>query len=145
MGPFRFRLSRVLDWRDNQRQLEQNRLAGWYAERSRKDQELKDLLAAQIKAERALLASSSITAGELHALEDYRRGAKAQEQRLRAELLKCEREIGQQIERVKIAQRNVRLLEKLNERRAAEHTEAVTRELEEVAADAYLAKFAREL
>jgi hypothetical protein len=44
--------------------------------------------------------------------------------------------------KLQAAERRVRLLEKLRERRVAEYTYAETRELEELASDAYFAKWA---
>src|SRR5579862_6411018 len=99
MGPFRFRLGKVLDWRDSEYQLEQSRLTAAYAALAHADQELMQLRASQLKLERALLACPSITAAELQAMEESRRRAKAQEKRLRENIQRCEREIGIQIDR----------------------------------------------
>lgn len=145
MGPFRFRLARVLDWRQEQCQVEQNRLAALYAASSRTKMELQQLLETQLATERMLVSASAIPAGELQALSEYRRSGKIKEQRLRENLQRCERDIAAQIEVLKTARLRVHLLEKLQARRLAEHTYAMNRELEELAADTYLAKFAREL
>jgi flagellar export protein FliJ len=145
MGPFRFRLARVLEWRTNQRQLEQNQLAAAYAALHQVSQELEQLRIAQLQAERALLASSNISATDLQALMEYRRAGRAKEKHLDEEVRRCERDIWLHMENLKKAQIRVHVLEKFRDRRLAEHTYAVNRELEELAADAYLAKFAREL
>lgn len=63
------------------------------------------------------------------------------EKSLNGECEASQRKLEAQLEIVKLAQRKVRLLEKLRERRLTEHTYAVNRELEELAADTYLAKF----
>ena len=145
MGPFRFRLARVLDWRNEQCKSEQNRLSALYAVMSQKKTQLDQLLETQLAAERRLLGAPSIAAGELQAMGESRRSARARELRLRDEIRRCETDIRQQVEVVKAAQLKVHLLEKLQSRRLAEHTYAVNRELEELAADTFLAKFAREL
>jgi hypothetical protein len=145
MGPFRFRLARVLDWRNNQCQLGKRRLAASYAALSRVSQEMEELRAGQLRSERALLASSCIAATELQALVEHRRSGRAKDLQLREDVRRCEREIWLNIESLKKAQLRVHLLEKLRERRMNEHTYAANRELEELAADTYLAKFAREL
>ena len=145
MGPFRFRLARVLDWRNEQCKSEQNRLSALYAVMAQKKTQLDQLLETQLATERRLLAAPSIAAGELQALGESRRSARARELRLRDEIRRCETDIRQQVELVKAAQLKVHLLEKLQSRRLAEHTYAVNRELEELAADTFLAKFAREL
>ena len=145
MSQFRFRMASVLNWRDNECQLETNRLAAFYTALLRKDQELSEWRAAMLAAERALLAGPSITAPELQALEEYRRHGRNRERQLTDDVRQCKRDIGLQTERVKAARIKLRLLEKLRERRLAEHTDAVNRETEEVASDSFLAKYVREL
>lgn len=145
MGPFRFRLAKVLHWRDSQCQIEQSRLAAAHAALNQKDQELRQLLAAQIRAERALLARPSIPAGELQALEECRRRDQARQTQLRQALQQCQRQLDLQIERFTAARAKLQVLEKLREHRLAEHADQVNRELEQLATETYLAKYARDI
>jgi hypothetical protein len=145
MGPFRFRLAKVMDWYEKQSHLEAARLrmcaelvVRMHAEI---DQHKKDVLAHQME----LLAKPNPEPHELAALGPFQRGARKQEHRLRQKLKKGEEATEKQREISQAAQQRLRLIEKLRERRSAEHQYLFDRELEEVASEAYLARYAREL
>jgi hypothetical protein len=145
MGPFRFRLARVMDWYEKQSHLEAERLR-MCAEQvvrmhSEIDQHKKDVLTHQME----LLAKPNPEAHELAALGPFQRRAKKQEHRLHQKLKQSEEATEKQREISQAAQRRLRLIEKLRERRLAEHEYLFDRELEEIASEAYLARYAREL
>ena len=144
MEQFRFVLSRVLEWYEKEFQLEENRLADCQQALSKSQQSLEQVRALRLHTEQALIGSSSIAASDLRALEQFRRRSLNDEKRLHAECDACQTKLQAKIKAVKLAQRKVRLLEKVRERRQTEHTYAVNRELEHLAADSYLAKFNRE-
>jgi hypothetical protein len=125
--------------------MEKNQLAASYAALARVSKDMEHLRVVQLKAERALLASTSIPATEFQAMMEYRRSGKVKVLELQEDVRRHERDIWLHMENLKKAQLKVHLLEKLRDRRLSEHTYAVNRELEELAADAYLAKFAREM
>ena len=77
------------------------------------------------------------------ALVAYLRHARNQEENLRAQRLDTENRVTGQLERVISAQRRHRLLGKLRERRHREWVTELNTEVEQLAADAYLAKFNR--
>ena len=141
MNRFVFNLGRVLEWYGKQLQLEENRLSDCHAALSKAQRALADVRTARLETERALINSSSIVAAHLRALEQFRRKSLNDEKSLNGECEASQRKLEAQLEIVKLAQRKVRLLEKLRERRLTEHTYAVNRELEQLAADTYLAKF----
>lgn len=143
MNPFRFRLGRVLEWYEKEFQQEENRLADCQMALSKAQYDLTEIKAARSRIEQPLIHSSSIAAGDLRALEQFRRKSLHDEKRLTAECENSRRKLEAQLEIVKVARRKVRLLEKLRERRQTEHTYAANRELEQLAADTHLAKFVR--
>ena len=145
MGPFRFRLARVMDWYEKQSHLEAERLRMCAEQVVRMqgeiDQHKKDVLTHQME----LLEKPNPDAHELAALGPFQRHAKRQEHRLRQKLQQGEEATEKQREISQAAQRRLRLVEKLRERRLAEHDYLFDRELEEIASEAYLARYAREL
>jgi flagellar biosynthesis chaperone FliJ len=75
------------------------------------------------------------------ALGLYRLGATKRELELNGVRDRCAAEVEAQRLKLQAADRRVRLLEKLRERRVAEYTYAETRELEELASDAFFSKW----
>jgi len=100
------------------------------------------LQAERLSVERDVVWRVSIPSRDFVALGLYRLGAKQRELELDAELERCQSAVEEQQSRLRAADRRVRLLEKLRERRVVEHVYAETRELEELASDAFFAKWA---
>jgi hypothetical protein len=144
MNGFRFSLVHVLEWYEKQLQLEENRLAECHTALENAQRALSEARATRCGIEHALIHCSCITAGELTALESFRRKSRNHEKRLVSDCDASQSKLQAQLVAVKLVQRKVRLLEKLRERRLAEHSYAANRELEELAADTFLAKFARQ-
>ena len=143
MAPFCFQLERVLEWYRTQASLEEERLrlcadaaAHAVAEMER---HRRDSLARQME----VLRSPKIQASELAALGAFRRRAKQVDRDLRE---KCQR-TGQALEQQRgvalLAQRRLRLIEKLRDRRLAEYRYEAARELETLASETFLASYAR--
>ncbi|HVY91989.1 MAG TPA: hypothetical protein VHA14_04535 [Bryobacteraceae bacterium] len=145
MGPFRFRLARVMDWYEKQSHLEAEKLRLCAEQVVRTQMEIeqhkKDVLTHQME----LLAKPNPDPHELAALGPFQQGAKKKERLLVRKLKKSEEATEQQREISQAAQRRLRLIEKLRDRRLAEHTYVFDRELEEIASEAYLARYARAL
>ena len=142
MRAFRFRLEKVLDWYGRQLQMEERRFGMCLAALADADRAIAHLQAERIAVERDLIARTSIPAREFVALGLYRLRAKAQEMELNSQRDQREAEVRAQRLRVQEAQRRVRLVEKLRERRLTEYAYAATRELDNLATDAYFAKWA---
>jgi hypothetical protein len=134
-----------MDWYERQSHLEAERLRMCAGEVVRMQVEIeeykKDVLARQME----LLAKPNPEPHELAALGGFQRGARKQEHRMRQNLKKGEEATEKQREISQAAEQRVRLIEKLRERRLAEHQYLFDRELEEIASEAYLARYAREL
>ena len=141
MPTFQFRLERVLEWYESVCRLEENRLATRLAELERTRDEIARLEAELLSTERGAIAARSIPAADLVALGLYRLRAKRQALELEEERARRESAAKDQRARVQAAQRRVRLVGKLRERRLAEHLYAEDRALENLAAEAYLNKW----
>jgi flagellar export protein FliJ len=142
MQTFRFRLEKVLEWYTRQYELEERRLTACLAALAGAKAAIASLLAERLSIERDMLARKAIPAQDFVALGLYRIGARKRELELNEVRERCEADVEAQRLKLRAAERRVRLVEKLRERRLAEHTYAETRELEELAADAFFAKWA---
>ena len=143
MRRFRFRLESVLEWRLLQLELEETKLQGLFEELRRVDGALDALDAGKAEAERAVLGGGTVPAQQLEALDAHRLHLAREKQRLAAARVGCEGRIAAQREQVRKAERDLRLLEKLKERRQAEWRKANDREQEALAAEVFLAQWHR--
>ena len=142
MKAFRFRLEKVLEWYTRQYELEEGRLAVCLAALEDSRRAIAALLAERVSIERDMLMQKAIPAQEFAALGLYRLGVRKREIDLNAARERCQAEADAQRATVQAAKRRVSLLEKLRERRWAEYSYAEARELEELASDAFFAKWA---
>jgi flagellar export protein FliJ len=143
MQRFQFRLERVLEWRRNKCRMEENRLAACLGLVHATDRKIAQLRAERTSIDRELLVRSAIPAADLRNLGHYRLRADKEEIELAEERRQCVRSASEQRGRVQQAQQNVKLLEKMRERRLEEYTVVAARELEAVAAEAYLARWSQ--
>lgn len=142
MQTFRFRLAKVLEWYTRQSEEEERRMAVCLAALADAQQAIARLQAERTAIERDVVSRTAIPARDFVALGLYRLGAKKLELELNTARERCEAAVEEQQARLRAAERRVRLLEKLRQRRLAEHVYAENRELEELASDAYFAKWA---
>ena len=145
MAPYRFRLARVLDWYRKQSQVEQECLRSCNERTIQAKADIENHVRQVLARQTELIHSAKLQARELAALEPFRRGAKQQEVRLRENFLRCEKALEKQRTVAQAAQRRVRLLENLSDRRLSEYRYETDRELEELASDTHLAGLARAL
>lgn len=143
MRRFRFRLETVLGWRRLHLELEETKLQRLFEELRRVDLAEDRLDTEKSEADRAVLNSPSIEARDLAALDAHRRHVAREKERLRKERADCQRRIAAQRDRVLNAERDVRLLKKLKERRLAEWQTAADREQEALASESFLARWHR--
>ena len=144
MRAFEFPLRRVLEWRRTQFELEENKLRQLAAT-------LEELRLAAVRldlvkgrAEVAVRQSAVVEACDLWALAAYRQRLIAELKALALRRTACQREVDAQRQRVMEAQRQCRLLEKLEQRRRAEWSRAADREMENLAAESFLALWNRQ-
>ena len=143
MQGFRFRMDHVLEWYRKQREIEEQKLAECIGALSKVEESIARFRAERLTVERDLVTRSELSACDLVSLGLYRMRARKQELELNLDRERKESGVRQQRAEWQAAQRRVRLLEKLRGRRLAEHEYLEQRELENLAADAYLAKWVR--
>jgi flagellar export protein FliJ len=142
---FRFRLSKVLDWYDRQYQLEASRLQQRVELAAAAQQKLANHRETRLEIERQMLQLELPGGSDFRAREFYRRGAMLQESHLITTCHSAEKDLETQRLATVSAQRKLRLVEKLRERRRGDFEYVAARELEEISADSWLAGFARNL
>jgi len=143
MTRFQFRLQRVLEWRGKQLELEEARFKQCLAEVADVDQRRTAMEAAQLDAERQLRHRGNVLGQDLAALAGYRRFAQDRIRRLALERVEAGKRLAAQEQTMLEARRRCRLLERLRERRLVEWEAAADKELDEVAAESHLARWAR--
>jgi hypothetical protein len=145
MARFQFRLARVLGWYQERCRLEENRLNLLAELAARAESEI-ELHRKEVRAHQTeVIRSQNIYAFELTALNSFCRQAKKREAELSERWENSRSSLENQRKVVLTAQRRVQLVEKLHDRRLAEHQYQEVRELEELASESYLAAFVRGL
>ena len=140
MPAFEFSLRRALEWRTMQLELERDKLRQGTAGLAEMALAAVRLGLVKSRAEGAVCQS----AGDLWALAAYRQRLIAELQALALRRAAAERQVAAQRQKVLEAQRQCRLLEKLEQRRHAEWRRAQDRETESVAAESFLARWNRQ-
>jgi flagellar biosynthesis chaperone FliJ len=141
MAAFRFRLARALDWYRQQCEIEESRLASCLAFLDEAMGRIARLEAERLAVDREMALRSSIHGSDVAALGRYRLGAEQTAARLERERAQRQEAVNQQRARVEAARRKLTLIEKLRERRFAEHRQVEEHELETLAAESFLAKW----
>ena len=141
MNAFRFTLQRALEWRRLQLEMEEQNFRQQAAKLDAIDRASAEMTAAGDSAEKQIRVWNPVVGGELSALGCYRLHVKLKETELARTRAECRKELLRRENLMLEARRRVRLLERLREKRMEEWTEAQAKELEELAADAYLAKW----
>ena len=143
MTAFRFPLQKALDWRRTQLELAEARLREQLAALAGIDRARLELQATGRRTEVEVRAFQPLEGSDLGALGSFRLRVKVRDRELALRRVECQKELSVRQAEVREARRSSRLLERLKERRWAEWQAARDRELEELAADSYLAQWAR--
>ncbi len=143
MKAFQFPLEKALDWRRTQLELEEVRYKQQVAALAALDRERAEIEASGIGAEVQVRQWSPIAAGDLTALGNFRLQVKARESEIARRRLDVAAKLAEQHKLMLEARRRCRLLERLKERRLSEWTAERDHELEEIAAESYLARWSR--
>ena len=143
MRAFDFPLRRALEWRRTQSELEENALRQLAAK-------LEELALAAVRldlvknrAEAAVRQSATVEASDLWALAAYRQRLLTEMRQLQQQRQEGDLQLAAQRQKVMEAQRRFRLLEKLEQRRHAEWQRQADREMENLAAESFLAGWSR--
>lgn len=141
MKRFSFSLDRVLAWRRIEARRERLRWEQIRAELRAIDAE-RDALRAERKDAAARLRSARSALGEeLEALDRFRRYVDAEQARLERKRAECERRLIEQSRVAAAKERDVKILEHLRERRLQAWKIEADREIEQQAAEAFLARW----
>jgi hypothetical protein len=143
MKKFSFPLDRVLAWRHTQARIEEAVLEKLRSELRLLDQQRNQLDQSVVDARDHLLRSRSASGPEIAALEHYRAASAREAVHLGHTRASLVQRIAQQTAVVADRRRDARLLEKLRERRFAQWRQSADREVEELAEESFLSKFAR--
>ena len=141
MKAFRFPLEKALDWRRIELELEEVRYKQQLGEVAGLDRQRAEVEASGIRAEIQVREWCPIAAGELTALGNFRLCVKSQESDIARRRLEAAQKLAEQQKLMLDARRRCRLLERLKERRLAEWTVARDHEVEQTAAENYLARW----
>ena len=141
MQPFRFRLEKVLAWRATQLEMEQYQMKRLSAELDAIERGRALLVVERARAESTVLGAGRIDGADLAAHAAFLVHLGHQEQELERRRLEQEKRLAQQHQRLIEARRRVRLLERLKSRRRVEWELELTKELEQFAAEAHLARW----
>src|SRR5580658_1506442 len=143
MKRFQFPLQRVFEWRSLQMRSAEEKLARLQEQQAGLVHRENALRAAEVKAAMGLLKLPTMDGSDLQSLAAFQLRMRSQRAELHAARARCQAEIVQQRTRVLIARRDFRVLEKLKEKRLQSWIYLTDREIENTAADAYLARWAR--
>jgi hypothetical protein len=135
---FEFRLDSALRWRDTQLQVERGKLNALLSDEARLKQSL-ETLGSERRSALECLAKEQVFSLDLRSLSSYLVGAEARATLLQEQIRKRGQSLAEQRDRVVQAERNVKLLLKLREKRQLEWKAGVEREIEANAEESWLA------
>ena len=141
MKTFYFNLEKALEWRRTELSREEARYKQQAAELAELDRRRAEVEASGIRAEVQVREWNPVGSGDLTALGFYRLRVKTEEAEIARRRDECAIKLAAQKQQMLEARRRCRLLERLKERRLAEWTAARDHELDEIAAESYLARW----
>ncbi len=144
MSGFAFRLDRVLSLRQTQLAIEESEHARLLRELSRLETALRDLDSRESAETKTLQVSRLLRGADLAGIAGARKWVIDERKRLQNSLAECRRTTELRKASVIEAQRRVRLLQRLKERRLETWTHEQNRALEELAADSAVASWRRD-
>ena len=146
MKKFSFALDRVLEWRRAQARREEMKLERLYAELSALDASQAALREQLQQAETGVRSRTgpAIYGEDLRALSAFQSYAAAEHGRIAQARSRCEQQIAAQTRILTLLRRNVKLLEKLKDRRVTAWSREEEREIGQQAEESHLAKWNRE-
>jgi hypothetical protein len=143
MTAFRFRLEKVLALRRTQLEIEEAKFQQRTLEVRELEAERVRIAAAGTRTETEVCAWSPLTGSHLADLDSYRRYVTAQQKQLALRTEEARQRAATQQQAMFEARRRCHLLERLKQRRLEEWQSAANKELDELAAESYLANLSR--
>lgn len=143
MKKFSFPLETARRWRERQAEAEEARLESLIAAKRTVERRMA-ALDDELQAEHRRIEDRSFDAHELAMLDEFRTWVIREKQRLGTARAECERRIAAQQAVLVEARRRFRLVDRLKEKALIEWHAANTKEQEDLAAELYLARRARQ-
>ena len=144
MSGFRFGLERVLSWRETRLSLEEADLERLRLEKNAVELAIAELRLSRARESAALGTLQSLSGADVRGIATTREWMEREEKRLQAKIGDCARAIEEKTTVVMEARRDVRLIQKLKERRRATWHKEVARRAEELAGESAIAGWRRE-
>ena len=141
MKKFEFPLSRVLEWRRSQARIEAAKLARLNTELLTTEKQQKNLIGEFDRQREVLVRAESHTAFELTMFDEYRKSVVIDWAKLEQIRTQTRARILKQIDVVSAKRRDLRLLERLHDRRHTEWSVELSREIDQQAEEAYLTRW----
>ena len=141
MTAFRFHLERVLHWRGLQLASEEAKLRGLIEEQSLLESRLDGIQKTLSEMPLLFTALDKLQGSDLNQMAAYRMRLTAERDRVRGLCREKKRAVGEQVEVHRRAKQRHRLLEELRSRRHREWQALLSRELEQLAQESYLARW----
>jgi len=142
MKAFRFSLERALHVRRAQLKIEQSKLQILFQQREQLELQGATILTEAASVRRAIAQESLLKTSEICTVPDYQRSTKHRLVRLDRQKQELRKMTGEQKRLTLEAERRVKLLEHLREKRFSGWSALAQKEQETFAADAYLARWA---
>jgi flagellar export protein FliJ len=143
MKAFQFPLQRVLEYRALQMRTEEEKLSAIQNQLAEVLHRENALTAAQLNAEMNLLGRTLVEAAEFRALSAFQLRIRSEKTSLVAARKNLEAQIAEQRKRLLKARKDCKILENLKDRRKKAWTYLSDREIENIAAEAYISNWAR--
>jgi len=140
---FRFRLERVLTWRENELSLAEAKAEQLSNSLIATERALSLALASRTDVQAKVTRDPTLTGAELRALEMARVWAVREEKRLTSRVLELQRSIVEHQRHLAEARRAVKLVERLKERQHGKWRAEADHEVEELAGESAIAQWRR--
>ena len=144
MKTFKFPLQRVLEWRALLLRAEEEKLAVLQQKLAALLAREKALNDSELKTETEMAKSPALSGMDLQQFAAFQLRVRHERGSLKANRIQIEAQCVEQRKRLLKARKEVRVLEKLRERRLESWNYLNDREIESIAAEAYIARWARE-
>jgi hypothetical protein len=141
MKPFVFPLTHVLNWHRTQCDVHESAIRQFCRKLEQANSQLAQTRSVWIASEHAVLGRRELTRMDLDALAGFRLRLRRQEQTLLGTCREIEARLAEERGRWLEVRRRVRMLEKLKARRVQQYVYEHDRELEQFAAEMYLAQW----
>lgn len=140
MKKFQFPLAQAMEWRQTSLRLEEVKLETLYAQLAGLKARANQLREGRAQSEKETIDAGSVTGAELKRLDAFTQASRIELERLQTASLDCQERIAAQTDTVIQKRRDVRLLERLHERKLAEWKSEFVRELDKEAEELHLGR-----